>query len=131
MQPLDILKAARERIAKPENWTQGAYARCVTVQSLADPTIKTMVALDELGANCWCAVGAVRRVNNAKFLDPASTNYQAIQALAQAVHRKVPDADPEVDPLGTVTSFNDTHDHDDVLAIFDDAIAHLEQEDEA
>ena len=49
-----VLRAARERIATPERWTQGEYARTDKGDALpADDILSRR-------ASCWCAVGALR-----------------------------------------------------------------------
>jgi hypothetical protein len=49
--PAQVLRAARERIAVPERWTQGASAR--TISGIG-------VDAFDYGAVQWCAYGAIR-----------------------------------------------------------------------
>ena len=97
MSALDILKAARAKIAKPENWTQRAYQR--------DKNGNSLSVWDAQAATCWCARGAIWSI------DPKGRLTDAFKALELSV------------PDQTVTVFNDTHTHAEVLAAFDSAIA--------
>lgn len=53
MTPAEILRRARDRIATPERWTQGAYRRDANGKK-CNP--------DE--AVCWCSVGAITSICN-------------------------------------------------------------------
>jgi hypothetical protein len=99
MTALDKLRAARDLISDPERWTQGTIAR--------DWTGKQTTA-DAVDAFCWCAIGALEKV---------ASNAQPFRALRWAM------------PSGyrSIVSFNDTHTHAEVLALFDKAIAELER----
>jgi hypothetical protein len=104
-----ILRAARETIADPKHWTQGAYARD-----------KHGVPVDSLrGEGCtFCTFGAVRHVvakENAEY-------FEAEVALDSSVPRDGMGA-----TIGAI-NFNDapTTTHADVLALFDRAIARAE-----
>lgn len=108
MTPLEILKLARKRIEKPENWTQGALAR----DSRGNASL-----LGRHGNACsWCALGAML----VSFEDPnlkmnKEESVVAMNALEEAVG-------------GCVMTFNDTHTHAEVLEAFGRAIAKLEAE---
>lgn len=95
MSPVEILKAARELIAKPERWTRGSGARDASGQD---------VDASSDDAVCWCAIGAIVRV---------SENPVPAEML---LRRVLPDG-------GFISAFNDSHDHAEVLALFDAAIA--------
>lgn len=95
MTPKEILIAARQKITPPQCWTQGESARNIH----NEPT-----APDSLGAVCWCAIGACEAVSSDRFVVGG--------ALTQ-LNRHV---------RGTA-DFNDTHTHQEVLALFDKAIA--------
>jgi hypothetical protein len=97
MTPVEILKAARELIAKPERWTRGSAARNSSgehVHARSDD------------ATCWCAIGALVMVS--------ADNPVPAERLLRSV---LPDGP------GFITSFNDSHDHAEVVALFDRAIA--------
>jgi hypothetical protein len=97
MSAVDQLRAARALISDPAKWTQGTIAR--------DWTGKGTTA-DAVDAFCWCAVGALEKV---------ASNAQPFRALKWAM------------PSGyrSIVSFNDTHTHAEVLALFDKAIGTL------
>jgi len=97
MTPLETLKAARHLISDPAKWTQGTIAR--------DWTGKQTTA-DSIDAFCWCAVGALEKVGS---------NAGPFRALRWAM------------PSGyrSIVSFNDSHTHAEVLALFDKAIGTL------
>lgn len=101
MTPLETLKAARQLISDPAKWTQGELAR--------DADGKQVPPLDD-NATCWCSIGALRKA--AGFGDIYKGPFGAL-------YFKVP-------TKGSVSDFNDTHTHAEVLALFDAAIAELE-----
>ena len=91
-----LLTNARKVIAKPENWCTEMYA----IDSNGDPCIET-----DMKAEQWCATGACYAVQ-----DELQCVHTAITFLQRAVH-------------SSVTRFNDTKTHEEVLKMFDDAIA--------
>lgn len=101
MNTLAILKAARAKIEKPENWTQGVFARnahgLLTGPHFSD-------------AACWCALGAVKAA-----LPDHYTGYSKMRELLSAA----------CPPGGDIVDFNDdlSTTHADILAMFDRAIA--------
>jgi hypothetical protein len=103
MTPLETLKAARDLISDPARWTQGCAARNANGES---------VDLMDEPAVCWCALGAIARTELVRG--------SGISDASKALRR--------VTPFGLVAHFNDTHDHAEVIALFDAAIAELEGE---
>jgi hypothetical protein len=99
---LQILKAARKLLSKPERWTQRVDAR----DAKGNPPRRRQNAV------CWCARGALYHVARASNDDFTG----AYQALAAA------------DPLSSVTFYNDAVDrtHTQILAWFDSAIKRVE-----
>jgi hypothetical protein len=95
---LEILKAAREKIAKPENWTKGFAARNIHGH---------VTAAVARNAVCWCCLGAMWSLNADGYLN------------AEDAFRAATGED-------SIANFNDTHTHAEVLAAFDKAIAALE-----
>jgi hypothetical protein len=97
MTALDKLRAARALISDPAKWTQGTIAR--------DWTGKQTTA-DSIDAFCWCAIGALEKV---------ASNAEPFKLLKWSM------------PSGyrSIVSFNDSHTHDEVLALFDKTIAKL------
>jgi hypothetical protein len=98
MTTLEVLKAARELIATPDKWSQGAMARN------ADGRPVWAAAND---AVCFCAEGAIQRAGAGMF-------NRAFNVVVDLVETG--------DPLHR---FNDasTTSHEDILALFDRAIA--------
>jgi hypothetical protein len=98
----DILRAARGKIERPENWTQKALARDAD-GGRADPFYEE--------ATCWCASGALYAIGTALF-------GAVFEALARAMD-------------GDIPTFNDSHTHAEVLAAFSRAIELAEAQGES
>lgn len=105
MNTLEILKAARALIEKPEHWSKGAFARDPRGNGVS-PINKTAV--------CWCAAGSVRNVGLISQVEL----YAALGVLRTALPA-------EAGRLAGVITFNDRPDttHADIIALFDRAIA--------
>lgn len=99
-----ILKAARDLIAKPENWTQGASARTKSGDE---------VSIGSSDAECFCANGAIFRV--------AETPRMGFRAQ-KFLKAELPES------RRFVSTFNDSHAHSEVLALFSKAIKAAEGE---
>jgi hypothetical protein len=104
MDMLKIIKDARNMIAKPENWTQGVCARDIDGNE---------IGIDSPKAVCWCSLGALNEVYS-------DVTYDGWWALINFLNQEV--------GFGHVATFNDSHTHEEVLAMFDKAIAILESE---
>lgn len=101
----ELLIAARAKIEKPENWTQGWFQRNALGDALFD---------DADGTACrWCALGAIAAVSNTPA-DSVTVQYFLTRAL-----------DMELYGAG-VAFYNDTHTHEEVLALFDKAISNAD-----
>lgn len=98
MTTLELLKAARARIERPEAWTRGTAAR--------DPDGLGVRARSK-DAVCWCAAGAVVAVSG---LGAHKRPMELLRAEAGTL----------------VSDFNDTRTHAEVLDLFDRTIARLE-----
>lgn len=98
MTPLETLKAARDLISDPARWTQGWFAKNAHGENVH--------SFSE-NAVCFCALGALDRTHNATL------------AIKDRLQRHLP-------PEHNISSFNDTHTHAEVIALFDAAIAELE-----
>jgi len=106
MTPLDVLKAARKRIEKPENWLQGEFAKKAGgyVCNSGDPD-----------AVCWCLSGAINAADTALGgLDDVDWLY-----MQGVVYRAC---------ACSIVDYNDTHTHPEVLEVMDKAIALAEKE---
>ena len=102
----EVLMEARYLISSPERWTQGANARNARGR-------RTHWGSPE--AVCWCANGAIAKV--------AATAAEPRIGFDFLVERARVRLDRAVDhPYGAFT-FNDSHTHEEVLGMFDRAIA--------
>lgn len=100
MTAAEVLRAARDMISDPKNWTRHQNAR----DAAGNPVLAWSA-----DAVCWCSYGAVEAA------DPKySTTCDPDDFLHSAVDEKCPG-------LG-VAEFNDSAEHADVLAVFDRAI---------
>lgn len=97
MKPSDILIKALQFIEKPENWTQGAYARDIFGNDVGSQ--------NHPSAFCFCSVGALRKASPSDYIGYRD----AYNTLVKATAFRIPD-------------FNDTHTHEEVLAMFKKAI---------
>lgn len=107
----EVLRKARALIEKPENWTQGAYARGIDD---AGQGIKDACSL--------CAVGSVYAITDDLKASGEPVFRRVLYWLGSALAR------PREPPLDSaeVIAFNDTHTHAEVLSLFDRAIAAAE-----
>lgn len=100
---LAVLRAARALIAEPDRWSQGASARAFDERTgrLIETKPKNKDAVQ------WCGLGALVKAGAGKTPRWA--------ARAMGLKNSV-----------ELEAYNDSHDHADVLALFDRAIAKLE-----
>lgn len=99
-----ILKAARDLIAKPENWTTGGLAR---------NTDGVFVSVASLDAVCFCALGAIDKVS--EDMAARSLAYERLRDALGEGRRMV-------------ATFNDSSSHSEVLDLFSKAIKAAEGE---
>lgn len=96
----ELLKAARELISLPSNWTKGCDARDIDGKNTysADPK-----------AVQWCALGAIARVRSETICDPYA--YERLRRALPA-------------PWDGVGAFNDSPltSHSDIISLFNRAI---------
>jgi hypothetical protein len=104
MTPVEILRAAKAKIERPENWCQFAIARDITGRA---------VSWDDLSACRWCASGAVRAAAG----EESCTAHSILNVVAG-----------EINPTWVISDVNDDRDHPTVLRMFDRAIELAEQE---
>ena len=112
MTALEILKAARERIANPENWLQGDFALTADGEKTNE---------DSPYATKFCAVGAI-------YADEPYNGFESAFALAEAIEtlHYTDLAFNRTRPAGAfVSDWNDKPErkHSEVLAAYDLAIA--------
>ena len=98
----DLLIAARWRISKIWNWTQGCSARDYKGRA---------VSLFDANASCFCATGIVDSV--AMYTHLSYSVDPALRILRSAIPAR---------EYCTVPTYNDEHSHAEVLALFDRAI---------
>lgn len=100
-----ILKAARDLIAKPENWIQGAYAR-------SEDGRDTMPY--DVSSTCFCSVGALFKAGADSFKFSELLPFEIRDAFG-------------VMKENDLVKFNDTHTHAEVLSLFSKAITSAEE----
>lgn len=106
----ELLKAARKVIEKPENWTQRVLARNV---------VGSEVDTDSAEACRWCTMGALFRV-----LDERNGCDNLINRSRPFLNKAAQQL--SLLPWDCAESYNDSHTHAEVLALFDKAIASAE-----
>jgi hypothetical protein len=111
---LQCLVDARELLSYPAKWTKGCYAKNAN-GDVVSPTNPS--------AACFCVVGAVAKVSSicmfSENFNSFYTEDPAIQFLRGA---------SESMKGYTPTRFNDTSSHEEVLQLFDTAIAVCESD---
>lgn len=118
METLEVLEKARALITPPEAWTTKSFAR--EKPSIACPEgMGVQASAPE--AVCWCAIGACRKAAGVKKL--FDENYAASDRAVQALGKVLRPEGWKGSYFEAVHSYNDEHSHDDVLALFDRAIA--------
>jgi hypothetical protein len=99
---IDNLKAARQLISNKDNWTTGWFAR--------DFNGSRVHGAHKLTAISFCSIGAINKVTNNTCGIQTMIEFE-IKYLFRAIDYKC-----------NVTYYNDTHTHEEVLAMFDKAI---------
>lgn len=105
---LVVLKKARELITPPEKWTTEDYGK--DLRGMPISGCNFALCVQEGTVSCFCSLGAIRAAGG--FF---SDNNEVTDVLESIV------GEWEVD------TFNDTHTHEEVLALFDQGIAKLEK----
>lgn len=111
---LDVLRAAKAKIASPAVWCKGAFAKTADGGTVSKrPGIDTW---DNPRACQWCAWGAIKNVVSGGA--DARLESHALATLSSGISKYT-------GKLSGVVSFNDrsTTTHADVMAAFDKAIA--------
>lgn len=104
----EALIAARSLISDAKHWTQAAYYR--------DAEGDMNGAIES--ATCFCAVGALFRVAGMPVSEP-----DILVPGAKILRRVLAEIlSEEDDSMQVVFNFNDTHEHGDILRLFDKAI---------
>lgn len=112
------LESVRKLIADPEYWTQGAMARDRVGRDVDE------VSPD---AVCWCLGGAINNVyedlyhgltERCNMIIASLTRMKVSEKLSQLAYGYNTDY-----PMSSLTHFNDTHSHSEVLELLDQAIS--------
>lgn len=115
MKVSELLKSSKELIIDPTHWTQKYLARDQNGKS-------TNYAGED--AVCWCSLGAVEKIT----IDVFGSEY--LVARYNARNAAIDCLNMASNGCGCITTFNDEHTHEEVIDMFDKAIA-LAQKDEA
>lgn len=114
MEPVEILKKARELLTDPNKWAKESRALNAD-GGLVWPTNPAAV--------CWCAEGAIIKFSEAKedFIGEDSQS-EGIVAL-ELMEEQIPEDFME-GKFATLPEYNDADDrtHDEILALFDKTI---------
>ena len=100
----EILIEARNLISEPERWTQIFYSR---------DALGYRTEWDSPTAVCWCSAGAIAKVVGATSGQSPMDNALFVRARAEL--RAATGSD-------NIQHFNDTHNHAEVMGMFDRAI---------
>lgn len=101
-----VLIDAKALIANPANWTTGAAATTKDNEQ---------VTIEHKDAVCFCTLGAVSRAIHNTGAVSAPLYRQSYDLLYSAVQKRV--------KFTSVASYNDGHTHQEVMELFDEAIA--------
>lgn len=105
---LDVLKSARARITDPNHWGKSS-----------------LWGMDYYGNQFECARGAILSVLN---VDRSSNTFPQDEKYCAELVKGIPADDPSqqvMDVRFRVAHYNNAHNHEDVLALFDHTIARL------
>lgn len=111
----EILTEARALVAK--GFCHGAYAKTKEGTTLLYPDINSEEAIQ------FCAAGAIIRaagaVKDGQFIPDSEDQYKEYWAARDAIRLAIP-----TEP--SLFAYNDTHKQEEILALFDKALATLE-----
>lgn len=112
---LQILKDARTLITPKTAWIQTDMARNAEGKELR---------FSWAGASCFCAVGAVGVSAGYKY--PNGLYYEDTLEPLIELAKEIKNSSTYEGAVYNITRFNDNHTHEEVLALFDSAIARLQ-----
>lgn len=104
---IELLQRVRKRIRDPKRWTQNAIARNYS---------GAPVWPENQSAVCWCVVGAIVR----EVYESGERDWYTADKIADILHHNQMRRSSLID-------FNDSHTHEEVLAIIDRAIQEVER----
>lgn len=110
MNTVKILKDARALIADEKNWMRGEYfgTQSGGILCAGDPE-----------ADCFCSIGAIAHATKQQNIYDVEQS-KAVKLLLNCIE--------DEQTFYSVAAFNDAHEHADVIALFDRAIARAERE---
>lgn len=106
----EFLIQTRDLISDPKNWTQCSFAR----NKYGDP-----VPYFYKSAVCFCSIGALNRVCNYGDNGDCEYHNHSYDLLNKIV------VEITKDPSQTIGHYNDSHTHNEVIAVFNKAINSL------
>lgn len=107
----EFLTQTRDLISDPKNWTQNTFAR----NKYGDP-----VPFFYKSAVCFCSIGALKRVCNYEIMNDFEYFYNHSYDLLNKIVVEI-----TKDPSQTIGHYNDSHTHNEVIAVFNKAINSL------
>lgn len=115
-QAIEVLRKGRKEIEDPTHWIKGEAA-ATAEGAPVDPTDPRAV--------CFCAIGSVRKYSTEPSGRGMINTYPGLKAMA-ALRAAIPSEAPAL----RIPTFNDNPKttHADILALFDRAIAQLENQ---
>ncbi len=113
-----ILKNAKELLTPQENFTQGAYAKNEGALPV-DFTSRTAV--------CFCSIGAIGNVLNKAGISCSSVKASPVTKSTASKYLSIAIGKPSDTPGVDIVDYNDSHSHEEVLAMFDKAISIAEK----
>jgi hypothetical protein len=105
--PSDVLRSARNLITEPSKWTQNHFAKDENGNALLDGYAQQAV--------CWCSIGALEKVVGGcvpSYDKPSQLLMKAGAILTGCQKYNF-----------SISAYNDSHTHQEVLNLFDTAIA--------
>jgi hypothetical protein len=105
--PYQVIKIARDAIADPDKWTQGAFSRSKKGRSLAASSSRS---------HAFCSVGALWAAASALTRNELQCRHLMFRACEELMGA-------QESPAFALMCFNDENDHEAVLALFDRYLA--------
>ena len=102
-----LLRAAKALIDTPDKWTKGEFARTKTGRKCK---------VESSRATCFCSLGAIERIPARPFTVSALRGRQMLKDVMRRDNITIP-----------ISVFNDSATHDEVMKLFDRAIALAEE----
>jgi len=124
----ELLEAAKALIDTPEKWTQKDFAKKADGKSTTWQVHNQPV--------CFCTLGALYNTISKQLKNPpelVSLTHKAERILTDVILELFPTSDRIKDPLEIntrkIVNFNDSHTHQEVMAVWDHAIFYARNKD--